>query len=176
MDEIWRTIPGYAGLYEASNHGRIRTVLGKTTSNTRHEKRVWNQRILKPKGTAEGGGLRVNLWKDGIQRDWLVHRLVAMTFIDMLEQPEPTVNHKDGNRLNNSIENLEWASLGDNIRHAFRTGLAHQKSTTILDKRSGVTIWFRSLADASRHFGKNDGYISNIMKKGIVENELLEIL
>ena len=101
MSENWKAIPGYEGLYEASTLGRIRTAEGKTTSSRRFFKRVWKQRILK--------GRAVSLWKDGKEKDWLVARLVAMTWIDGYCEGM-TVNHKDRNRFNNNIDNLEWLS------------------------------------------------------------------
>lgn len=79
--ENWKEIPGYEGLYEASDQGRIRTCEGKTTRNARYTKRVWKQRVLKPKKTRrKKNGLydyHVSLWKDGHEKTWLVSRLVA---------------------------------------------------------------------------------------------------
>jgi hypothetical protein len=103
------------------------------------------------------------LWKDGKCKDWLVARLVAITFLG-----EPTegftVNHMDGNRLNNHIENLEWLSLADNIRHAFETGLCHsQKQITVTDAE--VTFSFRSYAQLDVFLGRSKGYTSNRIKK-----------
>lgn len=109
MSENWKAIPGYEGLYEASTLGRIRTAEGKTTSSRRFFKRVWKQRILKGRGSNPRIGYRVSLWKDGKEKDWLVARLVAMTWIDGYCEGM-TVNHKDRNRFNNNIDNLEWLS------------------------------------------------------------------
>ena len=124
--EQWKMIPGYEGLYEASTYGQIRTAEGKTTSNARYPKRVWKQRILKLKYVHRKNGrlkdARVCLWKDGKEKTFLVSRLVAMTWCDGYADGL-TVNHKDGNPLNNDCSNLEWISLAENIRHGFRTGL-----------------------------------------------------
>lgn len=124
--ENWKEIPGYEGLYEASDCGRIRTCEGKTTSNARFPKRVWKQRILKTKVEKRKNGKlqdeRVNLWKDGKEKTLLVSRLVALTWCDGYSEGA-TVNHIDGNPSNNSSSNLEWVSLKENIEHGFETGL-----------------------------------------------------
>ena len=123
--EEWRAIPGYEGLYEASNLGRIRTAFGKTTASARFPVRVWKQRVLKPKVQTRSSGRkdeRVSLWKNGEENTLLVARLVAMSFLPLPEE-KLTVNHINGNSMDNRVENLEWCTIGDNIRHAFETGL-----------------------------------------------------
>lgn len=169
MEERWKDIPGYEGLYQASNLGRIRSSVGKTTSNARFSKRVWRSRILKPKYITLSGGrgdLRIDLWKDGAHKNYLVSRLVALTWCDGYT-PEMTVNHIDGNYLNNLPNNLEWISLGENIRHGFRTGLysSIQKRIRLIDCNGGY-VDFQSMAEASRYLGRNSGYISNAAAKG----------
>ena len=126
--EEWRDIPGYEGLYQASTLGRIRTCEGKVTKSARFQHRVWKQRIMKLKCTKNKKGrcdFRVELWKDGNHRTWLVSRLVAITWCDGYKDGM-TVNHKNGDQLDNSVENLEWLSHGDNIRHGFASGLYPQ--------------------------------------------------
>ena len=160
--EIWKDIPEYEGIYQASNYGNIRTVEGKITYSKLHGKRVWKSRILKGRGDNPTTGKRVNLWKDGTPKDYLVARLVATTFLGTPPKGF-TVNHKDGNRLNNKIDNLEWLSLEDNIRHGFATGLYPQKKVTLESDDS--TLIFRSFAQASKFLGRNKGYISNCVKR-----------
>lgn len=126
--ELWKDIPGYEGLYQASNKGHIRTSAGKVTKSARFAKRVWKQRIMKPKAAANKKGridLRVELWKDGNHKTYLVSRLIALTWCEGYKEGL-TVNHKNGNQLDNRAENLEWLTLCDNIRHAFATGLYPQ--------------------------------------------------
>lgn len=121
----WRDIPGYEGLYQASNLGQIRTCEGKITSNARYGKRVWKQRIMKQKLCKNAKGridARVILWKDGKERTWLVSRLVALTWCDGYADGL-TVNHINGNTLDNSAVNLEWITRKANIQHGFKTGL-----------------------------------------------------
>jgi hypothetical protein len=103
--EVWKDIDGYEGLYQVSNFGRIR----------RGER-------LKTPHVDHGGYLTVWLSKHSKMKCLKVHRLVASAFI-----PNPagkkTVNHIDGNKQNNCVTNLEWATHSENIIHANKTGL-----------------------------------------------------
>lgn len=166
--EIWKDIPGYEGIYQASTFGNIRTAEGKITSNNRYAVRRWKQRIIKPKSPkADGyrGDLRVTLWKDGSSRDFLVARLVAMTWVQGYGD-DMTVNHIDGNFLNNCIDNLEWVSRGDNIRKGFESGLysKSQMKVRLIDEND-YFIDFESLAEASRYLSRSHGYLSNRIKR-----------
>lgn len=161
--ETWKDIPGYEGLYQASDQGNIRTAAGKTTSNKRYSVRRWKSRILKGRGDNHITGKRVSLWKDGNPKDWLVARLVAITFLG--SPPDGfTVNHKDGNRMNNTIDNLEWLSLADNIRHGFATGLYPTKAVVL--SRNGETLEFTSMAKCDRFLRRYNGYTSDNLKRG----------
>lgn len=169
--EEWRDIPGYEGLYEASTLGRIRSKFGKTTSNKRYERRVWKQRIIKPKihkrkmnsKTDE----RVILWKNGKNKTHLVSRLVAMTWVDGYKDGF-TVNHIDGDTTNNSVSNLEWVSLGDNIRKGFETGLYKTCDPCELIDNDGKSIQFRSRQECCAFLGRGNSYITN----RVVRNQL----
>lgn len=164
MEEIWKDIPGFPG-YQASNCGRIRSH-NKVTSSSRFPVRHWKDRILKQK-VAKDRCSRVSLWKGGEERTALVHRLVASAFLENLFDTDMTVNHKDGNRQNNNIENLEWLTIGDNIRHGFNTGLFdNAKRACTFESEDGSILHFNSLSDASRFLGKNVGYVSHEVKKG----------
>lgn len=167
--EQWKDIPGYEGLYEASNLGRVRTVYGKTTSNARYEKRVWKkQLILKPKYERRKSGSnrdgRVCLWKDSADKTVLVSRLIAMTWCDGYEEGM-TVNHKDGNPLNNAANNLEWISLSENINHGFDNVLYSSQKPCVLISKTGEEKWFRSQTKASLSIGRSPGYISECLLK-----------
>ncbi len=163
MKEIWKDIPGYEGIYQASSLGRIRSVEGKKTHSARCGERCWKSRILKGRGDNPTTGKRVSLYKDKKQKDFLVARIIATTFLGFPSEGM-TVNHKDGNRMNNHIDNLEWLSLADNIRHGFETGLYHaQKEITISNK--GNPQSFRSFSQLDNFLGRSAGYTSGKLKK-----------
>lgn len=163
MEEQWKDIPDYEGLYQASTMGRIRTCDGKTTFTERHGVRHWKQRTLKP--TYTQSGYIVNLWKDGKPKLLLVARLIATTFLDNLIQSDMTVNHKNGNRSDNRLENLEWVSRADNIRHGFNTELySIMKKCTL--KSPSEEVSFKSYADASRYLGRNKECLSTALQRG----------
>lgn len=159
--EEWKDIPGYEGLYQASTFGQIRTCEGKTTSNARFKTRVWKQRVMKQKCNGSSrNDYRVELWKDGKHKTWLVARLVALTWCDGY-QDGLTVNHIDGNHMNNNADNLEWISLGDNVRHGFETGLYSIQKPCVLIDNHGKKRCYRSQCQASRSIGRSDQYIAN---------------
>ena len=168
MQEIWKPIPGYEGLYDASSIGRIRTSPMKTTSNARYPVRVWKSRILKPKGPRnirrQDG--RVSLWKDGEHKDLLVARLVAMAWIGLPEDGM-TVNHINGDWEDNRPENLEWVSLAENIQKGFDIGLyqTNEKSVFLVDE-DGKEELFKSMESAGRAIGRGKGYISGRLQAG----------
>lgn len=169
MIEQWKDIPGYEGIYQASNTGNIRSVEGKITSNSRYDIRRWSSRILKPKKNKRTTGaydLRVELWKNGAHKTLLVSRLVALTWCDGYKN-EYTVNHIDGNPLNNHYENLEWISREDNIRKGYETGLYinAQRKCILKDGKEERTYVFPSLAAASRFLGHGKRYVSGRLGK-----------
>ena len=163
--EKWKDIPDYEGIYQASNLGRIRTSPGKITHTKKHGDRHWESRILKTRGK-QVSGYRVALWKEGNLKDWLIARLVAMTWCDGYSE-ELTVNHINGDRFDNRVENLEWLTLKENIRHGFRTGLYPQTKVKLTNISNGEIIEFVSMSAASRFLGRSSGYLSNLIKKNV---------
>lgn len=163
--EMWKDIPGFEGIYQASNTGLIRSAPGKITSSKRFNRREWKTRILKQKAPLKDNrhDPRVSLWKNGKCKDYLVSRLVAMTWVDGYES-QLTVNHIDGNPLNNNCSNLEWVTLANNIKKGYETGLYAncQKPIYLIGEESA--IFFPSMADASRFIGRNPGYLCNCLR------------
>lgn len=164
--ESWKDIPGFEGLYQASNTGLIRSAPGKVTSSKRFSHRVWKTRILKHKIRSHGKrrDAAVTLWKDGKCKDYLVSRLVAMAWIDGYK-PELTVNHIDGNPQNNHCMNLEWVTLAENIRKGHEIGLFSYCHAPVQLSCKGEVFFFGGMAEASRFLGRNHGYVSNALKK-----------
>lgn len=109
--ETWKAVPGYEGLYEVSDLGRVRS-LDRIKRNGR---RARGKILATP--LSEGYPC-CNLCLDGKQILHRVHRLVTITFIGPAPDDADTVNHKDFDRTNNRLENLEWLSHGENLRHA----------------------------------------------------------
>lgn len=170
----WKNIPDYEGIYEVNDHGEVRTCQGKTTYTEKHGVRRWKQRIMKQK-IDKRGYKRVSLWKDGKCKDWLVHRLVAMAFLEKSEGRD-CVNHIDGNPSNNNLDNLEWCNYLENVEHAFDNRLNTSCHFIILlDKKTNDFTFFNSKAKASAAMGKNKGYISSKLKKGQFEFDGYEV-
>ena len=112
MDEIWVTIKDFED-YQVSNLGRI-----KSLSSRSHY--VTKEKILKPQ--IGEYYLHVDLYKDKKDHTKTIHSLVAKAFIPNPNNL-PEVNHKDGNKYNNNVTNLEWSTFSDNTKHAYRMGL-----------------------------------------------------
>lgn len=102
MEEIWKDIRGYEGLYQISNLGRV-----KSFHKWKRASCV-DEYILSPT-TADNDYANVTLYKDLKRKKFLVHRLVAEAFIPNPENL-PHINHKDENKLNNNVDNLEWCT------------------------------------------------------------------
>jgi hypothetical protein len=110
--EIWKDVIDYEGLYQVSNLGNVK-VLQRIKHNHKG-KHIAKEKILKP-GITQGYA-RVVLTKNGVRSTKKVHRLVASAFLG--EQKDLCINHIDSNRSNNCIENLEWVTHLENMRHA----------------------------------------------------------
>lgn len=174
QSEEWKAIPCYEKIYEVSDKGRVRTAEGKTTISSLHGKRVWQQRVLKQK-TDKLGYKRVCLWKNKAPKTVLVHRLVAMAFIDKVKGKN-FINHIDGNPSNNYKENLEWCTSKENLDHAYRTGLNQAPDPTVLvNTISQEAFYFMSKAQASKFLGRNHGFISLCLKRGISQVDEFQI-
>lgn len=138
--EVWKDIENYNGIYQVSDLGRVRSLNRKDTLG-----RKWQGKILAPK-TKHNGYKSVNLNKDGKQKTFLVHRLVALSFI---ENPGhlPEINHIDENKDNNSVDNLEWVSHIQNINY----GTGHARSVRNRNYENiSKKMDYKKLADAAR--------------------------
>jgi hypothetical protein len=118
-EEIWMPIPGFNGFYEASSHGRIRSK-DRLSRSGKALRRMFG-RILVPQLTGRRYPV-VSLSLDGEVKSYVVHRLVAKTFIPNPDNL-PEINHKDGDKTNSRPDNLEWCSRAQNNDHAIQSGL-----------------------------------------------------
>jgi len=122
-NEIWLPVPDYEGYYEVSNFGGVRSVdrivLTERGSKLRVKGNVKNPTVLK------AGYLVVGLHKGNKTKAASVHRLVGLAFIPNPNKEQFSINHKDGNKANNHVSNLEWATLEENTKHQWATGLAN---------------------------------------------------
>lgn len=138
--EIWKNIEGYEE-YQISTHGNVKSL------------RFGKERILKP-ATNKKGYLRVILSKQGKLKGYLIHRLVAEAFIDNPNNYQQ-VNHRDEDKANNYIENLEWCTPKYNINYGTRT---EKISKQVLCIETGVV--YTSTHQVERQLGFSNSYIS----------------
>lgn len=123
VDEIWKPINGWEGIAEVSNLGQVK-VLSRSASFSRNgkpQKCFLREKIVSPY-VAQNGYLTIALMVNKVRKKILVHRAIALAFVEGYFDGA-TVNHIDGNKLNNMPENLEWMSLSDNTKHEWATGL-----------------------------------------------------
>jgi len=118
--EIFKDIAGYEGLYQVSNFGRVKS-LKNIVKYKNNKIYIYKERILNLE-ECKNGYLRINLQKNKKRKHYLLHRLIAQTFIPNPKN-KPTVNHINGIKSDNRIENLEWNTRSENTKHAFRIGL-----------------------------------------------------
>lgn len=136
--EIWKDIAGCGGQYQVSNYGRVRSL------------KMASGQILKPSTDGRKGYLHIKLYTAAGPRMKKVHRLVADAFIPNPDS-KPQVNHINGNKADNRVENLEWATQSENQRHRF--DVLHQTAegappTPIICVETGTD--FRSISEAAR--------------------------
>ena len=117
--EMWKAVKGYEGLYEVSDNGEIRSLDHEVLNNGTS---VLVKGVLKRTRMKDNGYMIVDLWKDGKGKTHHVHRLVAQAFIDNPENKQ-TVNHIDGNKKNNNVNNLEWLTPSEQNLHFYEHGL-----------------------------------------------------
>lgn len=151
MKETYKIIKDYPN-YEVSSEGRVR--------NTK------TGRILRP-NLNEGGYQQVNLYLDRKPKLFRVHRLVASTFIPNPENKR-TVNHINGDKTDNRVDNLEWASDSENVSHAFRAGLKFHSGGVPKQRVRCIETGqeFESQHHAARYFCCDSGSIRQSIHTG----------
>lgn len=155
MEEIWKDIKGYEGVYKVSNKGRVK-----------HISKQNNQENICKIYKSNSNYLTVFLYKTNHQKHVFVHRLVAQAFI---ENPLnlPCVNHKDENRENNCVENLEWCTHKYNMNYgnvAKKIGAANSKPIIQLDLNGNIIKRYSSGMQAQRETGFSNGWIGDCLR------------
>ena len=156
----WRPIKGYEGLYEVSNTGEIKSLPKVRKNGSGYY--IQKEKLLRQSNTTTGYK-KVELVKDGKRKSLKVHRLVAQAFIPN-PQNKPQVNHLDGNKINNNVSNLEWATISENVQHGYDTGLNSNKY--ILDEEKVIKLYQegKGLKDVAKEFGCSTTVIQRILK------------
>lgn len=167
MEEIWKDIEGYKGLYQVSTYGNVKSLDRYVRSRWGTKKPVKGQ-LLKADKTMFGY-LQVSLFKPGLSKKrYKVHRLVAMAFIPN-PQNLPQVNHKDEDKTNNRLDNLEWCDGFYNQRYGTCSERKHIKLTNHplksikveqLTKDGEHIDYYPSAKEAARQTGISQGNIS----------------
>lgn len=173
MAEVFKDIPNYVGLYQISNFGNVKSL--KRKIKNKNGFRIVEEKILKPYINS-CGYYCVNLRKNSKIEIKLLHRLIAENFIENKNNFK-IINHKDGNKLNNNIQNLEWCTYSYNNKEAYRLNLKkptfknkfgkeHNKTKRIEQydlKNNFIKIWYGSY-EIERNLGINHSQIINCCK------------
>ena len=163
MEEIWKDITGYEGLYQVSNLGNVKSISRIEISGKIKRKR--KETILTPRTRC--GYYYVNLYRDGNSRSFNIHRLIAIEFIKN-EENKTQVNHIDCNKKNNCVLNLEWVTPKENCKHARNNNLVSLTTKKIICTETNLE--FDSLKLASKHFNINYKTLSGMLT-GIRKNK-----
>lgn len=181
--EIWRSVVGYAGLYEVSNLGRVRSLdrfvragRGGPLALRKIRGRLLSVRLVRVNDALQRRYAMVDLYKENQETQSYVHTLVLEAFVG--RRPAGYVcNHKDGNSENSVVENLEWVTQSDNILHALTNGLfrharGEQMANHKLAAADVLTIRRQGKAgmrrvDIAKQFGVEACTVSNIIARRI---------
>jgi hypothetical protein len=170
MEEVWKDVVGYEGLYQVSNIGRIKSV--KRYANSKSNKlRSVPEKIIKSKINKHGYEC-VQLHDDGARKHITVHRVVALAFITN-SCGKPQINHIDGIKTNNSVTNMEWCTNSENMIHAHKLGLVQMplgekhymsKAITQYNKDGEYIKNYKCMSDAQRELGIDTSCITRCCK------------
>ena len=159
--EVWKDIEGYEGLYQASTYGRIRSLDRRDCRGNRIK-----GTIIKPRSINSGYFIVHIRDRNGKRKGALVHRLVALTFIEQHEG-KTQVDHIDENKKNNAVENLRWATPKENTNHGTgikRAAMSRSKPVKQMTDDGLFLRAFSSSAEAHRQTGASQGAISSCCK------------
>ncbi len=155
-EEIWKDIEGYEGLYQVSNLGRVKRMRFINKNTNIEKERIKSQKIRKD------GYLEVALYKNGKGKYIQVHRLVAKSFIPNPKKL-PQVNHIDGIKTNNIVENLEWVSISDNAIHSSRVLRNNVRKINQYDLKGRYLATYSSITIAGEINNIRESSIANVL-------------
>lgn len=148
VEEIWKDIAGYEGLYQVSNLGRVKS-LAKLCGHRPKGETILNIQDIR-------GYKRVTLCKDNKLKKFQIHRLVGLAFIENPEN-KPCINHKDENKANNNVDNLEWVTWKENTNYGHCIEKFSKKTKKTIQEKCGQKVKcaetgkiFPSLKEAAR--------------------------
>lgn len=131
------------------------------------------KKFLTPKINYDGYH-RIQIWKHGKSNYIAWHRVIAETFLPKPSEKHNIINHKDGNKTNNNVNNLEWVTQQENIQHAWKTGLsthenhAKYKGFIVLDVVNNVQNEYKCLSEIVKAINGNYFGLRNAWKKGLL--------
>lgn len=159
IDEVWCDVPDYEGMYQVSNTGKVKSLsrIIKTSNGKLYHRK---ENILKP-FYEKRGYMRVKLCKNGTEKMFCVHRLVATCFIPNVYNREQ-VNHIDGNKTNNNASNLEWCTNEQNMKHAWECGLREHRKRKVRCLNNNEV--YSSIKEASLTLNIVESGISNVVR------------
>ena len=166
--EIWKDIKGFEGCYQISNKGRVKSLARQCGTHYQQEK-------IRKLSLTKDGYVKVRLMSKDKDITARVHRLVAEAFIPNLEN-KPTVNHIDGNKENNCVENLEWATLEEQMQHAYDNNLkvAHRG-----EANSQAKLTQEQVEEIKKTYKKNSkeyGSVALSKKYGVSHRTIFNVL
>jgi len=141
IEEIWKPVINYEDKYLVSNLGNIKSIK--------------RNKVLSPKVNWDGY-LRIQLWRNNKNKYASIHKLVAESFLEKPLGNNIVVNHKNGVKNDNRLENLEWVTQQENIQHAWKNGLASAKKVNQYSIEGIFIKSFDSVKDACLSLGLND--------------------
>lgn len=169
IKEVWKDIHGYEGIYQVSNTGKVKK-LYREWFGRNGGLRTSEERIFTPHYSKFGYNHHC-LIKAGKTKDVRVCRLVALAFIPNPEN-KPFVNHKDGNKANDHVDNLEWNTHSENDLHAFRIGLRKSPRGSL----NGASKVTEEIVIKIRKEYKGGRYVDLAKKYGLCPNHIGQII